>query len=282
MNRRECLDVDSSRCSDNRPPIADYPRYSSGLTAYSDLLNLDIKVPAEHTMEGETFDAEIQMLHTHLDPSPARVSSIGLLLRATSNGFNYEFQQLLDMFQRTYNDHADGCRRRQLKTQQSNLRGMDGTTTMTTSTIDDTDHEFNEDSIYRYSNESSTGFGRQRKVQGVPQELKFDPYSEAFMPGIFFYRYDGSITEPPCLDITWWVMMDPMIISFDQLRQIKHILFTHVDEETCERTSVHNRDQSVARPIYPLGSDREIQKCGPGTFISDEAKGRGPGNICRG
>ena len=117
--------------------------------------------------------------------------------------------------------------------------------------------------------------------EGTPQSRKFNPYSEAFMPSIFFYRYDGSMTEPPCMDITWWVMYDPMTISLGQLDQLKRILFTHVDPD-CTPTSVHNADQSVARPIQPLGEDRDIELCDPKTFRSDIDKGRGPGNICRG
>jgi hypothetical protein len=66
MNRRPCLNGDPSNkdnpCEVDRPPIADYPRYSSTTTSFSDLLNFDIKIPGEHTLEGEEFDAEIQMV----------------------------------------------------------------------------------------------------------------------------------------------------------------------------------------------------------------------------
>ena len=61
LNRRKCTDTSDPGCSIGRPPMADYPQYSSATTPYSDLLNLDIKVPAEHTIEGVAFDAEIQM-----------------------------------------------------------------------------------------------------------------------------------------------------------------------------------------------------------------------------
>ena len=70
------------------------------------------------------------------------------------------------------------------------------------------------------------------------------------------------------------------VVVFDQLEQIKVLLFTHQDEN-CQMTSVHNEEQSVARPLFPLGDDREVQKCGPGAFVSDEEKGRGDGNKCR-
>ena len=101
------------------------------------------------------------------------------------------------------------------------------------------------------------------------------------MPGMFFYRYDGSITEPPCKDITWWVMDQPAIISIDQLQQLKILLFSHVDAN-CQPTSVHNVNQSSVRPIQPLGQDRVIQHCPAGSFRSDISKGRPQAKRCRG
>ena len=74
-------------------------------------------------------------------------------------------------------------------------------------------------------------------------------------------------------------MMEPMVISFAQLQQTKDILFSHVDED-CIPTSVHNSDQSVSRPLFPLGTEREIQKCGPKWFASDIDKGHSLGRKC--
>jgi len=238
MNRNRCLDKEDIFCKRNSPPRADYPRYSSDGSSYSDLINYDIKVPGEHTIKGESFDAEIQMLHMH--PHDPRVSSIGILVRAKEDGFNADFQEILDLFQTVYDEDALECSRRNLKQEQES-----------------------------YSPPS------QRRVQSTK---RFNPYLESLMPTIFFYRYNGSITEPPCKDITWWVMELPMIISPEQLNQVKRILFTHVDED-CNPTSVHNADQSVARPIYPR-DDGEIQDCSEGSFKADEEKGNGIARKC--
>ena len=251
-------------CAYQRPPIVDYPRYSAGTRQqFSDLLNLDIKIPAEHSLENVTFDAEIQLFHTHLDDDPARASSMGLPIRATVDGYNSEFQELLSVFQSTYNDHSQQCRRKQRRLRERTLRNAE---------------DLKVDERKEFST-SSASEQRLRDLQDdVPQELKFNPYSNAFMPGYHFYRYEGSMTEPPCMDITWFVMMEPMIISLDQLEQAKTILFTHVDEN-CQKTSVHNSDQSVARPQFPIG-DIPVQKCGTGTFLSDVESGGTPSNKC--
>jgi carbonic anhydrase len=120
---------------------------------------------------------------------------------------------------------------------------------------------------------------RKRTLVDEIYKEKFNPYSDAFMTTMFFYRYDGSITEPPCKDITWWVMKDPMYIDFAQLDQLREIMFTHVDRN-CQKTSVHNEEQSVARPIQALG-DRIIEFCKEGDFRSDASKGRPEAKQCR-
>ena len=211
MSRRPCKDPTDPNCKDGRPPIADYPKYSSVITPYSDLLHWDVKIPSEHTIEGEIFDGEIQMFHTHYG---GRVSSIGIPIRATEDGYNPDMQDIIDQFQLVYDEHEFNCLnggRRHLfynDKQQRRAREMlrdlvyakNTTTTVTT---------------------EETLKTRKRQLQS----MKFDPYSESFMRDIFFYRYDGSITEPPCLTITWWVMMHPAIISFEQLFQLKMLLF---------------------------------------------------------
>ena len=112
MNRRACLDTDSQECKEGRPPIADYPKYSSTGSEFSDLLNFDIKVPGEHTIAGETFDAEIQMLHVHL--TNRKLSSLGIPIRATEDGHNDEFQTILDEFHNTHYLDASACLNRTL------------------------------------------------------------------------------------------------------------------------------------------------------------------------
>ncbi|KAL3902608.1 MAG: hypothetical protein SGARI_005753, partial [Bacillariaceae sp.] len=111
MNRRPCSDVESTACQQNEPPIADYPRYSSFQTSFSDLITYDVKIPSEHTIKGKQYDAEIQMLHIH--PGDARISSIGIVIEATPNGHNSDFQAVLNQFQIVYDKNENNCRRRE-------------------------------------------------------------------------------------------------------------------------------------------------------------------------
>jgi len=267
LNRRSCLDFDFGDeepvCRDN-PPMADYPRYSSDGTHFSDLLFFDIKAPGEHRIEGESFDAEIQMLHTHL--TAARVSSIGIPIRATADGYNVAFQNVLDQFQLAYDLDEATCAAKSFNRQRAisefhsemmNTAGRNG---------NDKEQQKQEDYSTQLDDPDLV-----RRLQARPST--FNPYKD-FFPTIFFWRYDGSTTDPPCYNLTWFVMGKPLIISFEQLNQIKRLIFTHVNGD-CEKTSVHNAEQSVARPLQTLDSDRDIMKCQEGDFESDaERDGR--------
>lgn len=381
-----------------RPPIVDFPNWSSNTTHYSDLLNLDIKVPGEHTIRGESFDAEIQMLHIHLEEG--RMGYIGIPIRAQLSGFNMEYQALLDQFQIAYNKDLSDCSRNQLlhslgsfvppsdEADDSNPTVEDETIEMVSTTANDENATINNtDSVLvnqaptedmgggvllntagntssqnneslvgttiqnllpffsvasipgqnntttgnstlvgegatgdkpdtgnslldalvdafqpMLSKQNSTGSGdistgdgnstsnveqsnttshnstvdptHNRLLQQSENLRAFDPYAD-FMKTIFFYRYHGSNTEPPCFPITWFVMSAPLVISFEQLQQTKELIFTHVDGGSCRPTSVHNAEQSVARPLQPLGivppenKPRQIMWCKEGDYEAD-------------
>lgn len=265
-DRRACLNVDLKECKTFRPPMADYPRYSSGMTHFSDLLNFDIKFPGEHWIEGESFDAEIQMLHTHLD-SP-RISAIGQPIRATADGFNADFQDILDQFEIAYQRDLAACNAKNTTTR----RRAASTVNRDVAKEEKSHTEVEGQSSHLRSRSPSL----QRKLQFSNQQFSnqtydFNPYSEALMPTVYFFRYDGTYTDPPCVYLTWWVMSSPTIISFAQLSQAKRLLFTHVNGN-CEMTSVHNAEQSVARPLQVQADDQYVMKCTEEEFVADKFK----------
>ena len=59
----------------------------------------------------------------------------------------------------------------------------------------------------------------------------FDVFGFFYEPTIFlpaertFYRYDGSLTTPPCTQgVTWIVMQDPLFMSSGQLAGLQGIM----------------------------------------------------------
>jgi len=216
-------------------------------TGFADAIHVDFKVGSEHLIRDEQFDAEMQIFHLH--PGRRRLVAQSVLIRATPNGYNYYFQEALKAFQSEYDKNVSKCRRR-------NLVG---------SMMNSTD-------FLAWAKGWQTPPAETTQLPPPPPMEQFaggawDPHHEMLIPTIYFYRYDGSLTEPPCGEfVTWYVADKPMVISTAQLEQMKQILFTNVDSN-CQRTSVQY-GHSVARPIRSL-NNRPVSKCSDADFGPD-------------
>jgi carbonic anhydrase len=170
-------------------------------------------------------------------------------MRATKTGFNPELQRALDEFQQQYKKDYDECvgilnRKRRM------------------GEVSDKEAE----EILSIASELEYA-GKPRMLQSnitpatnaTASRKNWDPHHPLLMPSVHFFGYQGSVTEPPCGEfVSWFVLDAPMLMSFEQLNQIKRLIFSHLSPQ-CKRTSVHYK-QSVARPIQDRGN-RTVWRC---------------------
>jgi carbonic anhydrase len=252
FDRRPCPEVDSPNCTEPDPPQADFPNNWGGST---DLIHVDFKIPSEHLLYGERFDAEMQVVHLH--PSRRRTPTRVSLMRASHTGYNPVLQIVIDRFQYLFDDHAAQCasrtrHARNLMTETHKLLGEG-----VVSPID-----FESWGDFSTAHDAPLDHSS-RKLQNTI----FSPHDEMLIPSIYFYGYQGSLTEPPCSEfVTWFVSDVPMQMSFLQLQQLKRIQFDYVDPN-CNRTSVHFQG-SNARPIQDTFG-RAVWHCTPANFVAD-------------
>ena len=343
VQRRPCRDLDNPVCSEPDPPHADFP---NGWGGFSDMLHVDFKFPAEHRINGQTFDGEMQIYHIH--PGRKRLPVVSVLIKVYEDdyhddydhneGHNEYLQQVIDAYQYEHDTNMARCannairhrrknrRRRRLQTRaggggatKTRKDGELATKNITiaygakgyNSTSDDTTIEDNTEAnrgyvggeknvgegdgdagynnierlanatfggswekLQRYANLSrgtDSNFTTQKEEHRRRLASRWNPYHESLIPTYYFYGYDGSLTEPPCTEIVSWFVMDkPMIISKNQLEQMKYILFTNVNGDTCEETSVHFHN-SVARPIQET-SNRQVWHCTRNDFVPDHER----------
>jgi carbonic anhydrase len=226
------------------------------------VLHVDFKVPSEHLLEGERFDGEMQIVH--LNPLIQRIAIEVALIKATDMGYNYYFEQALQAFEAQYEADKADC-----------LRGVHhnrGRRSQEDTNTTIGKKEFNEwDDVSINGNrtimdEQFTTQGRRRQ-QTTPPIGIWDPHHAMLVPSLYFWRYDGSLTDPPCGEfVTWFVSDKAMTISTDQLRRMKQVLFTHVDRN-CEQTSVQF-DESVARPVQSTAG-RPVWHCTSENYAPD-------------
>lgn len=249
--RRPCPDLKDPKClKPHDLPLADFP---NGWPKTADVLHIDFKIPAEHTIHGEVFDAEMQIFHIHARNQ--RIALLSTLIRARVDGFNAHFQQALSAFQNVYNANLVACNNKKAR----RVTGMEEIATNST--------DFLARSFIPVANASASvpPVDRLRDLQGDV----WNPYHKLLIPTIHFYRYDGSLTEPPCGEfVSWFISDKPMIMSFEQLEQWRKIQFTNVGPD-CRKTSVHEDSQSgAARPLQPT-KNRPVWKCTPQDFGPD-------------
>jgi carbonic anhydrase len=251
-------------CHEVNPPSADFPNEWGG---YSDLLHIDFKVPSEHMIRGQRYDAEMQVVHLH--PSRRRTPTQSVVIQATPTGYNYYLQPVLDAFEYVTSVDRAQCAQKRRKERKliTRIHRILGTnSTGGSHNLHTTDYNTWAD----YSTDlDDPEFERNRRLQQRSlQSGVWNPYDKNLIPSFYFYGYEGSLTEPPCGEwVTWFVCDTPMIISDKQLEQMKRLLFTHIDGD-CNPTSVHYQ-QSVARPIQDTAG-RPVWQCTQADFLPDD------------
>jgi Eukaryotic-type carbonic anhydrase len=243
-------------CQEPDPPQADFP---SGWSGMSDAMHVDIKVPGEHLIMGERFDAEMQVYYLH--PLTKRMPTVAIMIRAQENGYNYYFQEAIDAFNIDFQQNQARC----AAYQRRKRRRLD----MFEKMIGYNNTSGSRQWQVQYSTEYDSPAYR-LKVSDSARKLQddiWDPLSNMTMPTLYFYRYDGSTTEPPCGEwVSWFVADKPMVISFQQLEDLKKMIFLNVDE-TCQLTSTQF-GHSVARTVQET-ADRPVWQCTQKNFGPD-------------
>ena len=94
----------------------------------------------------------------------------------------------------------------------------------------------------------------------------FNVYHRTLMPSTYYYAYTGTLPEPPCdPNADWRVVRTPMLISPNQLAQLKSLL----EDGVC---TDHELGQDLgtarARPLQPFG-ERPYWQCRRNDFPLD-------------
>lgn len=207
----------------------------------------------------------MQLMYLH--PRRMRSPSVAVPMRATKDGFNPELQRALDEFQQQYKSDYDACVGGSL----NRARRMGEITEEEARAIMSYASEIELEGAVRklQTNETADSAVPITPAQGnaTASRKNWDPHHPLLIPSVHFFGYEGSVTEPPCGEFVSWRVMDaPMLMSFEQLNQMKRLIFTHLSPQ-CRRTSVHFKE-SVARPVQDRGN-RTVWRCTPEDWAAD-------------
>ena len=239
--------------------------------------HVDIKVPSEHWMEGRQYIAEYQIFLIQNKAEKQRgAPAVSVLFDLhPQNQKNKRFQILLDAFQDVYDRDMAQCRAR--KRRQRRLGAFFGGKR---GASEEDELDINRSTWLDEPEEEEDRFQQSlREAERRAQNIrKFNPWTSDIVRTLWFFGYEGSLTEPPCTEFIEWRVLDtPALISRKQYWQLRVLLFDHVGKN-CKKTSVHYQG-SVARPIQPYNG-RLVHRCMCRDFLGDRDRAKLGTNRC--
>uniref|UniRef100_A0A7S1YE76 carbonic anhydrase n=1 Tax=Grammatophora oceanica TaxID=210454 RepID=A0A7S1YE76_9STRA len=193
------------------------------------LVWMELHMRSEHVIEGRRYDAELQMVHMGTDDNENRMAIVSLMLDASSLTDNLDLQPLLDGWQQTANNLKTSCPDRKLSVRRarpslksSSVKAGDEDLT---ESIDKTRH--------RQMQDGCKGDVNGNGCDGLGPRKRIFPYN--LWPSIWYYRYAGSITAPPCTSIVQWrVMEKPLTMSTRQMKQLAQLQNSYKTSDCAE------------------------------------------------
>jgi carbonic anhydrase len=238
---------------------------------------LEVHVRSEHVIDGRRFDGEINFIHIGTSEQKREIAIPSVLLDASAPRDEPKFQRLLDKWQSIADDaRALGPEGRRLEQsskrsmpsdldkyrQMAQHRTMGGRFHPSVSYSGTEPRKIDSDSATRFlaanggagsAGDNTTLYYNLTHKTATDEERgpirKMFPYD--LWPSIYFYRYKGSLTYPPCSENARWRIFDiPWRISRRQYKQLASLLESFVDESTGQGASVVSHTGENVRPLF--------------------------------
>ena len=179
-----------------------------------DAINTDIVVPAEHTINGREFVGEYRIFHMHSGGKGAAVIT-ALMEIHPLNKRNSHLQKLINEFQTTFDEDMLKCQNQKRKERE--LQSLESSTgKKSVSSLRGKNRLAGKEKFPSYS-KRKTFYPRQldriKFDHDDPSDPytsfgRWDPYDPELITSLWFYGYEGSLTEPPCTPFLSWRVMD--------------------------------------------------------------------------
>ncbi|GKY92772.1 hypothetical protein MPSEU_000247000 [Mayamaea pseudoterrestris] len=223
----------------------------------------DVTVPSQHTIDGKRYSAEIILSHTYsqnyLD---TLIGNIAILVDLGTEDDYYSFFELyLRSWEAKAHRIAANCaRKRKLQVMETNI-------------TNDIVVQMVEPEVETGGNNTVEG---QRRRLGTGTQVVDKPYYKGpYYPHMFYkdsnteyyFRYFGSVIEPPCLEyVHWRVMRLPVKISPSQFKRLNALFLNRLNPTTCEKESAGRVrggtiKRDVSRPLQTMTKDHKLVYC---------------------
>lgn len=219
------------------------------------LVWMEVHARSEHVIAGRRFDAELQMVHMGTDNSDDEMATVSIMIDATAKEDHTEFQFMLEGWQRAAASQDRRCEddNRSLRSRkQVNENAYreklknNGKKKSSSATQTGKDSHQRQTQQCGANNPNNPNCGPRRKMY---------PYS--MWPSIYYYRYAGSLTTPPCSAVVNWRVLDKtMQITRRQYKQMVSLMGTYKDGDCDDESAVSDRGENF-RPLQRMNEDNQ-------------------------
>lgn len=235
--------------------------------------HIEVHLRAEHVLDGRRYDGEMQMYHLGTAEQKRELAAVSVLLDASGFHDDARLQEYIDEWEAAAEATNEACGlgvvSRKLRRQVKEYKSHGPVERDEFFLEDDLAHLFTDDiestkttTATTSSSQSMAAEQHSRRLQEikVPRKKMF-PYN--IWPTIYYYRYKGMITSPPCNEIVAWRVLDePLIISRRQLSTMARLLADYRDPKTCAKATMTSETGENVRPLQELNPTRqEVVHC---------------------
>ena len=201
---------------------------------------MEVHARSEHVVDGRRYDAELQMVHMGTSNSDDEMAIVSILIDASAREDHTEFQYLLDQWQSVASDQTAKC----------------GETTRSLRIRDEV-----------VPNQESRRAQQQQQCTGKDCGPRRKMYPYSMWPSVWYFRYSGSLTTPPCSAIVNWRIVDKeMLISRRQYKQLTTLLTANKDGD-CQDDTVLSATGENFRPLQNVNNNNQnVEHCTKADF----------------
>jgi hypothetical protein len=206
----------------------------------------DVTVPSQHTLNGKRYGAEIILSHTYsVNFTDTLIGNVAILVDiGTEDDFYPFFELYLRGWEGKSAKIAAHCSKKR------NLRGLDVSAS-----------DYTEWPAEPEVDDESDPAAQQHRLLGTgTQVLNMTYYQGPYDPYTFYkdtdteyyFRYYGSVIEPPCLDyVHWRVLRLPVKIALSQYKRLNALFANRLSPSTCQYESAGRvRGGTIKRDVH--------------------------------
>jgi hypothetical protein len=229
-------------------------------------------IPSQHTMDGRRYDAEMVLSHTYSIPSAENkyIGNVAIMIEVGAESDHYPFFELyLRGWEATAEGVVAGCNQTLATRKLGNLRVPPYNVS-----------KWNQETLLRGVESGAVEDSSQRSLAArddAAQYINTEYYQGPFHPYVayedagtqYYFRYEGSIIEPPCVEyVHWRVVRLPVKISPSQYSRLQMLFANRLNPLTCQKENVARSSnngavaaQDLSRPLQTTTTRHKLVFC---------------------